>query len=70
MRTKTTLIKREEAKDMEFSPPSRFYFVNAFGDFVFIHKGKREKAQEWLDENYGRGKYNIRLAKFVGKQRK
>lgn len=70
MKTKLTLVQREDAKDMDFSPPGRFYFVNAFGDFVFIHKGTRKRAQEWLDNNYGKGKYSVRLSKYVGKQRR
>lgn len=63
--TKVTKVPRAEASSLEFVPPSRFYFVDAFFNFVFVHRGKREAAQEWVDNVHGKGKYNVRLTKYM-----
>lgn len=52
-----TVVKIEEFSDPDFKPPSNWYFKNAMGDFVFVSTSKREVVQEYIDENYGKGKY-------------
>jgi len=41
--------------------PSRYYIVNAFGDYIFIKVRGRDKAQSIIDEVYGKGFYKVRF---------
>lgn len=41
--------------------PSRYYIINAFGDYIFIKVRGRNKAQEIIDEVYGKGFYKVRF---------
>jgi len=53
------------------APASRYYVVNAFGDYIFIKVRGRAKAQEIIDEIYGKDFYKIRfmgLAPITGKE--
>lgn len=60
-KTRSTTVTFVEYKDPEFKAPSKYSFINAMGDVVFIHCLSREKAQEWINENYGKGKYKVRV---------
>lgn len=46
-------------------PPSKFYILDAMG-IVFVKAINREKAQDIVDEEYGKGKYVIRCCKISG----
>ena len=39
---------------------SKYFVINALGDYVFIRTRDRAKAQAWVDEEYGKGKYRVR----------
>lgn len=41
-------------------PPSRYYIVDAFNHLVFVKVRERHKAQEIVDEIYGKGFYKVR----------
>jgi hypothetical protein len=60
---KTTTVTIDEADADGFRAPGNFYIVNAWGDLVFISAKKRQTAQEWADNEYGSGKYTVRLWK-------
>ena len=60
---KTTTVSFEQFSNYEFIPPATFFIKNALGDFVFIHTRDRKKAQEWIDENYGAGRYTVNASK-------
>lgn len=63
---KTTVVTFEEASDIDFTPPSAYYFKNALGDLIFIHSRDRNKCQDYADEYTGvKGKYKIIAAKDV-----
>lgn len=49
----------QEVNCEHFRPPSKFSFVNALGKHVYIKTKKRCIAQEWVDNNYGEGKYRV-----------
>lgn len=49
--------------DPEFIPPSNWFFVSATGSVIFILCRNRRKAQDWVDTNYGKGKYTVRSIK-------
>ena len=52
-------IVKLQDDDLE-KPPSRYYIVDAFGHLVFVRVRSRSKAQEIVDEVYGKGFYKIR----------
>lgn len=56
----TTIVTFEDFADPEFKAPTKYYFKNASGDFVFIHRRTRESSQSYLDETYGKGFYKVR----------
>lgn len=61
---KITVVSFEEFTDIEFTPPSIFYYKNALGDLVFIHTSKRQVAQDYVDEVTGvKGKYKVIASK-------
>ncbi len=49
-----------EFSELEFNPPSKWYIKNALGVYEFVKVQKREKAQEYFDNKYGKGMYSIR----------
>lgn len=57
------IVKTEEQVQVAKTPPSRYYVINAFGHYVFIKVRERVKAQNIIDEVYGKGFYKVR---FVG----
>jgi len=70
MTLKTTTLSYDQYIQMD-KPPSTFFIRDAVGQYVFIHTSKREKAQEYVDETYGKGKYSViaaRLQKTKSKQ--
>lgn len=39
----------------------KFYFVNSLNQYIFIRTRDRAKAQAFIDEEYGKGKYRVRV---------
>lgn len=60
---KTTTITFDLFSSLEFFPPATFFIQNAMGDYVFIHTAKRQVAQDWVDETYGKGRYTVKASK-------
>jgi len=58
-----TTVTFEEFSNYEFIPPATFFIQNALGDYVFIHTSKRAVAQEWVDTEYGKGRYTVKASK-------
>lgn len=58
-----TVVKFDQFSDYEFIPPATFFIQNAFGEYIFIHTSKRQAAQEWVDDNYGKGRYTVKASK-------
>lgn len=54
---KITEVSYEEFTDIDFIPPSNWFFKDALGNFIFCHTSKREVVQEYINENYGVNKY-------------
>lgn len=53
-------VSASEFESDEFRAPSKFYIRDAMDNFVFIKSRSRGDAQEWVDGEYGHGKYKIR----------
>lgn len=60
---KVTKVSFTEFTDIDFIPPATFFIQNAMGEYIFIHTSKRQLAQEWVDENYGKGRYTVKASK-------
>jgi hypothetical protein len=62
---KITTMTYDEVTNMYFDPPATFYIKNAMGLFVYMHTRSKEKAQEYVDKEYGKGKYKVQQAKIA-----
>lgn len=58
---KITVVSPEQMQEEGFRNPSKYYFVNAMGESVFIHTRDRQEATQYVKDEYG-GKYNIRTS--------
>lgn len=56
---RTTEVSYDEYVSPEFKAPARYYIKSVF-HYVFIHVRTREQAQEWVDQEYGKGFYLVR----------
>lgn len=56
---KITVIEFNEYSLENYKGPTKYYFVNAMCQRVYIHTRDRKVAQEWLTDNYGK-KYVLR----------
>lgn len=53
-------VSYSEFCELEFIPPAKWYIKNALGMYEFIKVQKREVAQQWFDDKYGKGQYSVR----------
>lgn len=60
---KITTIDFDTFSSLEFMPPATFFIQNAMGEYVFIHTAKRQVAQDWVDDTYGKGRYTVKASK-------
>lgn len=65
---KATIVTPEQMEEMDeygeliFKHPSKYYFIDALGQAIYLHTRDRLKAVEYIKENY-EGKYTLRTAK-------
>ena len=50
----------EEGSELCGITHSKYYILDALDNYVFIRTRDRAKAQAWVDEEYGKGKYRVR----------
>lgn len=55
----TIRITFAEFTSPDFNNPSKWFVLDALGDYVFIKTRKRDVAQQWVDSEYGIGKYRV-----------
>lgn len=60
---KTVIVSLDEFSEWDFVPPGSFYIRNALGDYVFLKTSKRKDAQDFINDEYGKGKYAVIPAK-------
>lgn len=60
---KITKVTFDEFTDIDFIPPATFFIRDATGDYTFVHTATRSVAQDWVNENYGKGRYTIVASK-------
>lgn len=56
-------IYSEEEGRFVLNAPSNFYIIDAMGDRVYYKTKNRAEAQRQADEDYGKGRYIIRVVK-------
>lgn len=62
--TPLLLSKQEhDDKNDNHEPLPPFYIINCLDQHVFIPTRSRKVAQEWVDGEYGKGKYTVRVTK-------
>lgn len=54
------VVKFAEEVQVLTTPPSRYYVIDAFGHYIFVKVRMRNKAQEIINEIYGKDFYKIR----------
>lgn len=59
---KVVVVKESDRFEEDFSHPTKFFIVNAFGDAVYFKTRSRATAQTWADTLYGVGFYTVRTA--------
>ena len=60
---KTITVSFEEYTDYMFQHPATYFYKDCMGNFIYICTRDRRKAQEYVDEQVGAGKYKIIAAK-------
>lgn len=58
-----TVVSYKQFSDYDFIPPATFFIQNAVGHYIFIHTARRNVAQEWVDNEYGKGRYTVKASK-------
>lgn len=60
---KVTVIDYEEFSRLDFQPPATWFIKDASGYYIFVHTSQRAKAQAWIDEEYGKGRYTVNASR-------
>lgn len=60
---KTETVDFDTFSHWDFISPGSFYIRNAMGEYVFFKTSSRKEAQEEIDKQYGKGRYNAIAAK-------
>ena len=56
---KTVVVKFDKFSEWDFVPPGSFYIRPASGDYLFLKTSDRKAAQEFVNNEYGVGKYTV-----------
>ena len=59
---KISYVEHSVYSDLNFRNPAKFYIIDAMLRRVYIHSKLRNEAQEWVNDEYGVGKYTVRCA--------
>ena len=60
---KVTVVNYEEFSHWEHIPPATWFIKDASGYYIYIHTSQRAKAQEFVDTEYGKGRYTVNASK-------
>lgn len=60
---KVTIVEYTIYIDENFIEPTKHFIVDCLGNRVYLHCKDRGKCQQWVNENYGAGKYTVRTNK-------
>lgn len=62
---KTTIVEPFMFLEEDFKDPSRWYITDCMGNRVYVHCMLRQVAQEFINDEYGVGKYLIKTNKMI-----
>lgn len=60
---KVTVVQYEEFVGMDFIAPATYFIMDSLQNYVFIHTRDRSKAQDYIDEHYGKNRYKVVASK-------
>jgi hypothetical protein len=60
---KTETVDFDTFTHWDFVPPGSFFIRNAMGDYVFLKTSVRKEAQDFIDKEYGKGRYTVVASK-------
>lgn len=60
---KTETVSFETFSGWDFIAPGSYYIRNALGDYLFLKTADRKTAQEFINSEYGKGRYTVVAAK-------
>lgn len=62
---RTTLVKYEDFIQPDYEDVATYYIKTAMGDFLYLHSKSRKACQDYVDNEYGKGKYTVRASKLT-----
>jgi hypothetical protein len=62
---KTSIVGFDDFNDLDFVSPSRWFIFTSMNDYLFIHVRDRQVAQDYIDVEYGKGRYKIRTVRVI-----
>jgi len=62
---KTSVVSFDDFNDLDFVSPSRWFIFTSMNEYLFIHVRDRQVAQDYVDAEYGKGRYKIRTVKVI-----
>jgi hypothetical protein len=60
---KITVVSYSDFEKWDFIPAATFYIKDAMGNYIFVHTASRSVAQEWVDIEYGKGRYSVNASR-------
>ena len=60
---KITVVDYKTFTDIDFIPPSTFFIMDSLQNYHFVHTSDRKVAQDWVDAEFGKGKYTVKASK-------
>lgn len=60
---KKTIVSYAELTDIDFKPPSNFYIKDAMQNYIFYSSRDRQKVQQAVDDEFGKGHYTVNASK-------
>lgn len=60
---KVTVVDDKTFTDIDFIPPSTFFIMDSLQNYHFVHTSDRKVAQDWVDAEFGKGKYTVKASK-------
>lgn len=60
---KKTIVSYAELIDIDFKPPSNFYIKDAMQNYIFYSSRDRQKVQQFVDDEFGKGHYKVNASK-------
>ena len=60
---KKIVVSYEAFTSIDFPPPSNFYIKDAMQNYIFYSSRDRQKVQQEVDDEFGKGHYKVNASK-------